>query len=106
MKTKLFLPLLWGMILTATLSAQPEVLLLYKNPSLPVSVRVEDLLGRMTLEQKAGQLTMKGLSHLKIGEDGEVTQESLEALFKGESIGVLESPFWTHEDVANATEQR
>ena len=28
----------------------------YKNPSLPVSERVDDLLGRMTLEEKVGQL--------------------------------------------------
>lgn len=28
----------------------------YKNPSLPVSERIEDLLNRMTLEEKAGQL--------------------------------------------------
>jgi len=28
----------------------------YKNPALPVSERIEDLLGRMTLEEKAGQL--------------------------------------------------
>ncbi|MGH9075735.1 MAG: glycoside hydrolase family 3 protein, partial [Acidimicrobiales bacterium] len=28
----------------------------YEDPSLPVAERVEDLLGRMTLEEKAGQL--------------------------------------------------
>jgi beta-glucosidase len=28
----------------------------YKNPTLPVTERIEDLLGRMTLEEKAGQL--------------------------------------------------
>jgi beta-glucosidase len=29
---------------------------LYKNPTAPVSARVEDLLGRMTLEEKVAQL--------------------------------------------------
>ena len=28
----------------------------YKNKSLPIETRVQDLLGRMTLEEKAGQL--------------------------------------------------
>lgn len=28
----------------------------YKNPTLPVAERIEDLLSRMTLEEKAGQL--------------------------------------------------
>ena len=30
--------------------------MLYKDPSQPVDVRVEDLLSRMTLEEKAAQL--------------------------------------------------
>ena len=29
----------------------------YRDPNLPVTERVEDLLGRMTVEEKAGQLT-------------------------------------------------
>lgn len=32
----------------------------YKNPNNPVEVRVEDLLGRMTIEDKMGQL-MQGI---------------------------------------------
>ena len=37
---------------SATPAAQP-----YKDPSLPVATRVEDLLGRMTLDDKLGQMT-------------------------------------------------
>ena len=29
----------------------------YRNPDLPVADRVEDLLGRLSLEEKAGQVT-------------------------------------------------
>ena len=94
---------LLGTVWTVAAHAQPVALPPYKNPDLPVPVRVEDLLKRMTLEQKAEQLCMKGLSALKFGENGEVTEESLEALFKGKSIGVLESPFWTHEDIAKVS---
>lgn len=40
--------------LTISLSAQEEP---YRNPALPIEERVEDLLGRMTLEEKIGQMT-------------------------------------------------
>ncbi len=39
-------------ILTTCFAQQP----LYKNPTLPVEVRVNDLLQRMTLEEQAAQL--------------------------------------------------
>lgn len=35
-----------------------EEILPYKNPSLPIEVRLEDLMGRMTLEEKVGQMIM------------------------------------------------
>ena len=43
----------------------------YEDPSLPVAERVEDLLGRMTLEEKAGQLFH---NILLPGPDGSVTE--------------------------------
>jgi beta-glucosidase len=43
--------------LTATSSAQ-DALPAYKNPNLPVDRRVQDLLNRMTIEEKARQLDM------------------------------------------------
>lgn len=76
----------------------------YKNPDLPVEERVNDLLGRMTLEEKVGQLNMKSLNRLKTDKKGRVTEESLEALFEGESIGCLESPFVEHGKVAAYSE--
>lgn len=76
----------------------------YKNPKLPVEQRVNDLLGRMTLEEKVAQLNMKSLNKLKLEKSGQVSDSSLVALFGGESIGCLESPFIEHEKVAAYSE--
>lgn len=100
MKKILFI-LLCGLGLQA--SAKKEVPP-YKNPNLPVAVRVNDLLGRMTWEEKVGQLNMKSLSALKTDTKGNVTEESLEALFGGQSIGCLESPFVEHHRIATYSE--
>lgn len=35
----------------------------YKNPSLPVATRVQDLLSRMTIEEKAAQLMQGDVSN-------------------------------------------
>jgi beta-glucosidase len=47
----------------------------YKNPDLPVEERVEDLLGRMTLEEKIGQMTLI--------EKNSLSPESVETYFIG-----------------------
>jgi beta-glucosidase len=47
----------------------------YKNPTLPVTERIEDLLGRMTLKEKAGQLNQwfnLGPSHHGMIRNGEI----------------------------------
>lgn len=72
----------------------------YKNSRLPVEERVRDLLSRMTLEEKVGQLNMKSLNSLKMDEKGRVTDGSLEGMFGGRSIGCLESPFVEHDKIA------
>lgn len=77
---------------------------IYKNASQPVENRVDDLLSRMTLEEKIGQMTMVSLSRLKVDNSGKVTQESLEKLFDGKSIGCLESPFIGVADIAKYSE--
>jgi beta-glucosidase len=63
----------------AVSNAQP-----YKNPKLPVTQRVADLLKRMTLEEKVGQMSMSGLNGKKIGDIG---------------FGVLASPFVSIQEV-------
>ena len=76
----------------------------YKDATLPVEVRAADLLSRMTLEEKIAQMSMLSLKSLKADGNGLVTKESLEQLFKGGSIGCLESPFIRFEDIAKFSE--
>ncbi|MDN3584546.1 glycoside hydrolase family 3 N-terminal domain-containing protein [Mucilaginibacter flavus] len=58
---------------------------LYKNPKVPVPQRVADLLKRMTLEEKVGQMSMSSLSESKNSKI---------------AYGVLESPFSNVHDIA------
>ncbi len=54
-------PALLGALILAALpaAAQKKTRLPYQNPKLPVEVRVRDLLGRMTVEEKVAQLRCK-----------------------------------------------
>ena len=66
----------------------------YQNPKLSTAERVKDLLSRLTIEEKIKQMLKVSLEELKQDEQGEITEESLEKLFKGESIGCLDPPRW------------
>ncbi len=76
----------------------------YKDAGLPVETRVDDLLSRMTLAEKIAQMSMLSLKKLETDKNGLVKEESLEQLFKGESIGCLESPRIRVEDIAKLSE--
>ncbi|MCO5241305.1 MAG: glycoside hydrolase family 3 C-terminal domain-containing protein [Chitinophagaceae bacterium] len=76
-----------GTIFLSPLSAQ---ILPYKNSALKVEDRVNDLLSRMTIEEKVRQMLKLDLADLKQDENGNITRESLEKLFQGESIGCLD----------------
>lgn len=76
----------------------------YQNNKLTYEQRVNDLLLRMTLDEKIDQLSMKSLKNLEFNENGKVTQESLKELFQGSSIGCLESPFVEHDKIAKLSE--
>ncbi|MDO6759987.1 glycoside hydrolase family 3 N-terminal domain-containing protein [Tamlana sp. 2_MG-2023] len=76
----------------------------YKDSSLSVETRVNDLLERMTLEEKISQMNMLSLKHLKFDKKGKVTQKSLDSLFKGGSIGTLESPFIGVDEISKFSE--
>jgi len=76
----------------------------YKNKNLSTENRVADLLSRMTLEEKIAQMSMLSLRKLKTDKNGEVTDKSLKALFKGQSSGCLESPFISVEEIAKYSE--
>jgi beta-glucosidase len=48
---------------------QPGAAAPYKNPKLPVAQRVDDLLGRMTLDEKVGQMTQADNASMKSLDD-------------------------------------
>ncbi len=66
----------------------------YKNSKLKVEERVDDLIQRMTIEEKVNQMLKLSLVNLKQDKEGRITEKSLEDLFKGESIGCLDPPRW------------
>ena len=76
----------------------------YKDSALEVELRVKDLLGRMTLEEKISQMNMLSLSALELDENEVVDVSSLENLFQGKSIGCLESPFIGVDQIAKLSE--
>ena len=64
----------------------------YKDPSLPIEERVEDLLSRMTLKEKVGQLNQKmyGWQAYRRTENGiELTEEFNEQVAFGDGMGAL-----------------
>ncbi|NOW98071.1 glycoside hydrolase family 3 N-terminal domain-containing protein [Mucilaginibacter sp. SG564] len=73
---------LFGCTVGLALAANAQI---YKNPKAPVAQRVTDLLKRMTLEEKVGQMCMSSLSEAKNSKI---------------AFGVLESPFTNVRDVA------
>ncbi len=52
----------------------------YKNPHLPTDVRVEDLLARMTLEEKIGQMTLVEKNSIV---KGDITEQFIGGLLSG-----------------------
>ena len=69
-----------ALLIISTANAQ-----LYKNAKAPVNIRVKDLLSRMTLEEKIGQMSMSSL------------KESIDSKV---AFGFVESPFVTVSEIA------
>ena len=60
----------------------------YKKASLPVEVRVQDLLSRMTLEEKIAQ--MRHIHAYSIMENGKLDKAKLEKMIDGKNSGFIE----------------
>ena len=58
----------------------------------------------MTVEEKVNQMLKLNLADLKQDANGNITQESLENLFHGESIGCLDPPITDVEGIARFSE--
>lgn len=83
--------IVWSFFQPVMLRAQ---VLPYHNAKLAIRERVDDLIQRMTIEEKVNQMLKLSLSDLKQDENGEITTESLKKLFHGKSIGCLDPPRW------------
>jgi beta-glucosidase len=84
-------------------SSQGQILP-YKNPALKTEERVNDLLKRMTIEEKVNQMLKLSLDGIKRDEKGKVPAEVLDKLFNGQSIGCLDPPRTDIEDIAIISE--
>ena len=99
--------------LAAGISAGAQTVLPYKDASLPVETRVADLLGRMTLREKAGQLLCPmGWEMYEKGNDGSI---SLSEKFIRQNRGdmpvgaywaVLRADSWTQKTLATGLSPR
>lgn len=73
-----------------------ELYMKYKDPKVSVSERVEDLLSRMTLEEKTAQLMQMG-AHM-IVQDGKIDPQKIEQICKDRGIGFFEGITLTSEE--------
>src|SRR5690348_12985206 len=76
-------------------NAKAAKLLPYKNPALPIEKRVRDLLGRMTLDEKAAQMMCiwQKKAETLLDADGNFDLEKAKASFKkGHGIGQVGRP--------------
>lgn len=72
----------------------------YKDPSLPVETRVQDLLGRMTVEEKVAQLDMLSAKEIVIDENT-LSDEQLKHFVDSMCIGAVHDLYPAHASVAN-----
>ncbi|MCT4591405.1 MAG: glycoside hydrolase family 3 C-terminal domain-containing protein [Carboxylicivirga sp.] len=70
----------------------------YQDSDLPVKVRVEDLLARMTIDEKIGQLRQCDLSRELV--NGRFKEGAMIRIFGANGAGTIASPFIYTQDVA------
>ena len=101
----------WYILMTVQIActwmfAQPSSTLAYKNPSLPVDERVADLLSRMTLEEKVGQLLCPlGWEMYEIRGNDVYPSGKFRQLIKERNAGMLWATYradpWTKKTLTN-----
>ncbi len=78
----------------------------YKDSSLPIDKRVEDLLSKMTIKEKLRQLNQLDMPSLL--EDGELSQERLEELIGPDGFGSVQGitiPSWERTKLFNSLQR-
>ena len=99
--------LIMAQIVGVQLFAQPSSLqVAYKNPDLPVETRVADLLSRMTLEEKVGQLLCPlGWEMYEIDGTDVRPSDKYRQLVKERNVGMLWATYradpWTKKTLEN-----
>lgn len=79
--------IVWGLILMSAAIAREKPL--YMDPEQPVEVRVEDLLSRMTLKEKIGQLNMPCVYERGLGRSVKEKTEGVKAFAAGTHLEYL-----------------
>ena len=72
----------------------------YQNPNLSVEERTEDLLSRMTLDEKIREICMHSSGCFE-GERSCFSEEKADKFFAGMGIGALEAPKFSPQENAN-----
>ena len=93
-----------SLLTTSSFTRLNGQILPYKDPKLKTEERVKDLMKRMTIKEKVNQMLKLNLADLKQDKRGNITKESLENLFHGESIGCLDPPITDVEGIARYSE--
>ena len=87
-----------------SLSAQKKILA-YKNPDLPIAERVSDLISRMTIEEKVGQLSVLLGWEMYERKKGVLVSEKFKTAVKDQHIGMLWATLradpWTKKTLRN-----
>jgi beta-glucosidase len=103
-KRSKYLAVIFFVIAAVQFNSLQGQILPYKNARLKVEQRVEDLLQRMTIEEKVNQMLKLSIGGLKLDKNGDIPKESLEKLFDGKSIGCLDPPISDVESIAKISE--
>jgi len=101
-----YLSLAFVIINTAAFAQNTAKLPLYKNPKAPVEIRIKDLLSRMTVEEKVGQISMPlgWPMYTKNGNEVHVSEafkNSLKEEYTGMLWATLRADPWTKKTLAN-----